>query len=378
MKKIYQPARAGSLLLLAALCAWLPLAHAGDDAFTRCAKEFPSDNAARLKCYDTAAAAITPAPAATPVTTPVPVTAGSVEPARPEPTVVATADDDEEDEPVVERSYLTRAWNLDNKATRDQSKMGRLVPHHQSYMLLRSTNRVNDQPASPAAGHATTAPYGFDALETKFQLSFKADIGSQKNINFLGLKTLRWWGAYTQQSNWQMFNTRNSSMFRETNYEPELIATFGTGHEKGLKLVNLGLVHQSNGQHLPESRSWNRLYLQGGWEWGNTSVMGRGWWRIPESTARDENPDIVDYIGRAELVARWEPEDKSQAVSVLLRNNLRLPTNRGFVQLDWALPVALGNSARLHAQLTSGFGESLIDYNHRQTTFGLGFSFREW
>jgi phospholipase A1 len=362
MKKSNNPARWGGLLLPAWLCLGLaPTAHAGGEEFALCAKKYPDNNAERLKCYDDALAAASVSD-------------------------LPQAEDDEEaapasvaePAPVAERSYLTRAWNLDDKTNRDQSKLGRLMPHRQSYLLVRKSFNVNNQPASPAIGHSTTTPYDFDALETKFQFSFKADIGSQKNINFLGLKTLRLWGAYTQQSSWQMFNTRNSSPFRETNYEPELIATFGTGGASGLKLVNLGLSHQSNGQHLPESRSWNRLYLQGGWEWGNTSVMARGWWRIPESTLKNDNPDIVDYVGRADLVARWEPADKSQAVSVLLRNNLDLPNNRGFMQVDWSMPVALGNSARLHAQLTSGFGESLIDYNHRQTTLGFGFSFREW
>ena len=360
MKKPNHPARLGGSLLLALLCLeFAPTAHAGGEEFVLCAKKYPDSNAERLKCYDNAQAAATVSD-------------------LPQP------EDDEEtppaavQAPVAERSYLTRAWNLDDKASRDESKLGRLMPHRQSYLLVRKTGNVNNQPASPAIGHNTLTPYDFDALETKFQLSFKADIGSQKNINLLGLKTLRLWGAYTQQSNWQMFNTRNSSPFRETNYEPELIATFGTGSPSGLKLVNLGLSHQSNGQHLPESRSWNRLYLQGGWEWGNTSVMARGWWRIPENSLKDENPDITDYVGRADLVARWEPADKSQAVTLLLRNNLDLPNNRGFMQVDWSMPVAMGNSARLHAQLTSGFGESLIDYNHRQNTFGLGFSFREW
>lgn len=362
MKKSSHSARWGGFLLL---CLGLaPMAHASSETFALCAKQYPDNNAERLKCYDNALAAASMSDL--PQMEDDEEAAPAVEPAS-----VA------EPVPVAKRSYLTRAWNLDDKAIRDQSKMGRLLPHRQSYLLVRKTGNVNNRPASPAVS-GTLTPYDFDALETKFQLSFKADIGSQKNIDFLGLKTLRLWGAYTQQSNWQMFNTRNSSPFRETNYEPELIATFGTGRASGLKLVNLGLSHQSNGQNLPESRSWNRLYLQGGWEWGNTSVMARGWWRVPENAVKDENPDILNYVGRADLVARWEPEDKSQAVSVLLRNNLDLPKNRGFMQVDWSLPVALGNSARLHAQLTSGFGESLIDYNHRQTTLGFGFSFREW
>lgn len=360
MKKSNHSARLGGLLLPALLClGFAPAAHAGGEEFALCAKKYPDNNAERLRCYDNAQAAAT--------------VSDMPQPEDDEETPPAAAQ-----APAAERSYLTRAWNLDDKTSRDESKLGRLMPHRQSYLLVRKTGNVNNQPASPAIGHNTPTPYDFDALETKFQLSFKADIGSQKNINLLGLKTLRLWGAYTQQSNWQMFNTRNSSLFRETNYEPELIATFGTGSPSGLKLVNLGLAHQSNGQHLPESRSWNRLYLQGGWEWGNTSLMARGWWRIPENSLKDENPDITEYVGRTDLVARWEPADKSQAVAVLLRNNLNLAKNRGFMQVDWSMPVALGNSARLHAQLTSGFGESLIDYNHRQNTFGLGFSFREW
>ena len=48
------------------------------------------------------------------------------------------------------------------------------------------------------------------------------------------------------------------------------------------------------------------------------------------------------------------------------------------MQIDWATPVNLGHVARLHLQMTSGYGESLIDYNHYQNTIGLGISFREW
>lgn len=342
-----------------ALLLWTSLgaAQAGEERFLSCAKNYPDDNAQRLKCYDDALAPV---------------------PAQPQ-TAAGEADNDVVAAEVPQpRSYLTRAWNLDDKANPDESKLGRLRPHRQSYLVVRKSSNANSQPGSGVPGHSVVTPNDLDALEAKFLLSFKADIGSQRDIDFWGLKTLRLWGAYTQQSNWQVFNTRNSSPFRETNYQPELIATFGTGNAAGLKMINLGLEHQSNGRPLPESRSWNRVYLQGGWEWNNsTSILARGWWRIPENRLKDDNPDIGDYLGRADLVARWEPQDKSQAVAILLRNNLRV-RNRGFVQVDWAMPFALGNAARVHAQLSSGYGESLIDYNHRQTTFGLGFSFREW
>ena len=106
--------------------------------------------------------------------------------------------------------------------------------------------------------------------------------------------------------------------------------------------------------------------------------MLRGWQRIQEASATDDNPDIIDYLGRGDLVIRWEPKDYSQSVAVLLRNNFNKIDNRGYIQIDWATPVNLGHVGRLHLQMTSGYGESLIDYNHYQNTIGLGISFREW
>ena len=327
---------------------FVPLAHGTGDILLTCLQKYSSNDTKRLECYDQI-----------------------VEPRENVVSEDAGAD--------TERSYLTKAWNLDDLSSQDPSKLGRLQPYRQNYLLVKKTGNPNHQPASPLIDHNVPIPNDIDALEAKYQISVKTDIGNQRNINILGIRTLRFWGTYTQKSNWQVFNTRNSTPFRETVYEPELIATLGTGNASGLKLINVGWLHQSNGRPLPESRSWNRIYILGGWEWNDmTSIMVRGWQRIPEETLKDDNPDITDYLGRGDLLIRWEPRDKSQAVALLLRNNLSRKDNRGYYQLDWATPVRFGSAARMHIQLTSGFGESLIDYNHRQNTFGLGFSFREW
>jgi phospholipase A1 len=64
-------------------------------------------------------------------------------------------------------------------------------------------------------------------------------------------------------------------------------------------------------------------------------------------------------------------------VSLLLRHNLDFDQGRGFLQLDWR-PIKLSRSVGVHVQLTSGYGESLIDYNHRQNTVGVGLSIIDW
>lgn len=276
------------------------------------------------------------------------------------------------------RSYLTRSWDLDD---RDDELLGDrqspLRPYKLSYLIVRYSMDPNYYPISPTHS-ASNIPEDLEYKEIKFQFSQKAKLLNPVKVNFLGITAMRLWAAYTQQSNWQAFNAGDSSPFRETNYEPELILMLNTGNKQGLKLINIAYNHQSNGRNQNMSRSWNRFYLQGGWETQTLTLMARTWWRVPEDYTQDDNPDIEEYVGRADLNIRWEPEDSKQVVDVTLRNNLRLEQNRGFIQIDWATPVTVSKSTKLHVQLTSGYGESLIDYNFFQTTFGLGVSFRDW
>ncbi|MBI5006718.1 MAG: phospholipase A [Nitrosomonadales bacterium] len=275
------------------------------------------------------------------------------------------------------RSFMTRAWDLDGQGNPDAGGIRRLEPYRKNYALIRYTSNTNVSPASPSPNHSVTTPYPYMKVETKFQFSAKSEVGNYRDLEFLGFRNFRLWGAFTQQAWWQAFNVGNSSPFRESNYEPELIGTFGTGNAQGWKLLNLGFSHQSNGRSEPASRSWNRLYLQGGWEWDDICVMGRGWWRLPEKASKDDNPDLTRYLGRAEMVVHWLPE-RDDEIILLLRSNLNAHGHKGFVQLDWASPFKIGRSSQLNFQLTSGYGDSLIDYNHYQTTISIGIVFKEW
>jgi phospholipase A1 len=275
---------------------------------------------------------------------------------------------------------LSDDWNLNTPAGGEAA----FQVYRPNYFLpARHTDHLNTAPSSPASGRTVASPEDLDATEAKFQLSVKSQLKGWNSVfgrEWWGFDRTRLWFAYTQQSNWQLWNTRNSSPFRESNYEPELIVTLGrAAADSPFRLVNLGLAHQSNGQSDPKSRSWWRVYLQGGFEVGDWSALARVWRRTDRGGNVDDNPDISDYVGRGDLVLQYRGHD--QSVVLLLRDNLRGDPNRGFAQLDWSLPWFWpldglnGGSSRFHLQATTGYGESLIDYNFRQTTLGVGFAF---
>jgi phospholipase A1 len=247
-------------------------------------------------------------------------------------------------------------------------------PYRPVYVLpLRVMHEPNALPASPNPDNTVTQPLPLDKTEAKFQLSFKTKIWE----NIFASPADLWFG-YTQQSYWQVYNKSDSSPFRETDYEPEVFTTIplSLGDESfKLRYLNLGFVHQSNGRSNPMSRSWNRLYAGFGFQTPSFILQFRPWYRIPEKAAHDDNPDISDYVGRAELSAlyRWD----KQEFTLTGRHSLKGGSaNHGSLQLEWSFP--LKGYLRAHFQAFTGYGESLIDYNHRQTTFGLGISLMEW
>ena len=247
-------------------------------------------------------------------------------------------------------------------------------PYKPVYVLpVVFANAVNRKPTSgnPATSSSTDLP--LQSSEAKFQVSMKAKLAEGLLFGHGDV-----WAGYTQSSRWQVYNADLSRPFRETNYEPEAMLVFGTDYKLlGLhgRMLGLSLNHQSNGRGQPLSRSWNRVIAMAGFEERDWTLTLRPWWRVPESVGVDDNPDIENNLGRAEAVIskRWG----RSLVSLQLRHSLRGGSNsRGSAELDWAFPIAGPLKGQL--QLFSGYGESLIDYNFKQTRLGLGVSLVEW
>ncbi|MDO4904733.1 MAG: phospholipase A [Lautropia sp.] len=276
---------------------------------------------------------------------------------------------------------LTDRWELD-----DASSRGRFVlrPYKPMYALLvDDTSRVNRSPSSPnpdndvsrsAAAEAVVSQLDrLKRIEAKFQISFKTKVAENLLRDNGDL-----WVGYTQVSYWQIYTAGLSRPFRETNYEPEIMAVFRTHRKVGdwhWRMASIGLNHQSNGRSEPASRSWNRVILQFGLERERWTLMLRPWWRVPEAAANDDNPDISNYMGRGELLAVYRKG--GHEVALTARHSLRLGSrSRGSVGLDYAFPIS--SYLKAHLQVFSGYGASMIDYNHRQTRVGLGVSLVQW
>ena len=271
--------------------------------------------------------------------------------------------------PVGAESMFDRAWAFDPSGARYDISL--YAPNY--FLIGRYTTSLNTAPFDPLVGGGVFAPgTELDSTEAAFQISFKFRLWTTDDR--------RWgaWMAYTQQSQWQLYNDSGNASrpFRETNYMPELILS----HKPGLRwgdlqwnLLNVAFNHQSNGRSDVISRSWDRLIASVGVEKGDLGILGRLWWRIPESDDSDDNPTISDYYGWGDLSAiyKW----RGQSFAATIRGNPS--TGKGAGQLTWISAPLLG-PVRGYVKLFSGYGETLIDYNWRQTTIGIGVTLNDW
>ena len=265
---------------------------------------------------------------------------------------------------------------VDERISEERSNYHRsfaILPHKPNYILpltyQHKRNRESTDSINADMQHA----------EIKFQLSLKVPVTDRTLFDGNGFIYL----SYTARSLWQAYNTSESSPFRDTNHEPEVFINFTTPFDwQGLRipLISTGFSHQSNGRGGNLSRGWNRIYLDTIVSYKDWYISFKPWYRIPEREKRDEddakgddNPDIHQYYGHFELRAFRAIGDNQ--LSFMLRRNLK-NSSRGALEINYSYPF--NNQVQGYVQFFHGYGETLLDYDFRNTRIGFGFMFSNW
>ncbi|MDM1098114.1 phospholipase A [Myroides odoratimimus] len=267
---------------------------------------------------------------------------------------------------------LRDRWDLNPER---KGKTFALTPYKPVYLLpARWSSKPNEMPTSLHDANSASEPIDYNRTEIRFQISFKTKVATGL---FWGKGDI--WLAFTQTANWQAYNEKESRPFRELNYEPEVIFNYPLDYAINnfkFTMAGIGFNHQSNGKSLPYSRSWNRITMHLGMEYHNWTFLVRPWFRLQEEADSDDNPRIEDYVGRGEAVIGYQHES-GQLFTLMIRNNLKFNNNyKGFAEFTWAYPIK--NNLKAFLVVNHGYGETMIDYNWKQTNIGLGISLMEW
>ena len=369
--------------LLFAVAAALPAAAVANDAALQCT--LLQDNALRLACYDKVFAAQLPpeqplseheadGKPQLDVVQSVRQSIGNKEATLVFDTPEGQAEPSQElADAAAAYTPLSQMYDLD---ANDPHGILTVREHNPMYLMpIWYNSSPNYAPSSPTRGAASQERFSDQKrIETKMQVSFKSKIAEDLFKSRADL-----WFGYTQKSDWQIYNQgRRSAPFRNTDYEPEIFITQPVKAQlpRGgrLRMLGVGFAHQSNGQSRPESRSWNKVYAMAGMEWGKLTVIPRVWMRLFDSSGEDnDNPDLTKYLGYGDVKLQYRLNDKHN-FSTTLRYNPK--SGYGAAEAAYTFPI----KGKLQGVVRGfhGYGESLIDYNHKQSGIGFGLMFNGW
>lgn len=369
--------------LLFAVAAALPAAAVANDAALQCT--LLQDNALRLACYDKVFAAQLPpeqplseheadGKPQLDVVQSVRQSIGNKEATLVFNTPEGQAEPSQElADAAAAYTPLSQMYDLD---ANDPHGILTVREHNPMYLMpVWYNSSPNYAPSSPTRGAALQERFSDQKrIETKMQVSFKSKIAEDLFKSRADL-----WFGYTQKSDWQIYNQgRRSAPFRNTDYEPEIFITQPVKSRLPwggrLRMLGVGFAHQSNGQSRPESRSWNKVYAMAGMEWGKLTVIPRVWMRLFDSSGEDnDNPDLTKYLGYGDVKLQYRLNDKHN-FSTTLRYNPK--SGYGAAEAAYTFPI----KGKLQGVVRGfhGYGESLIDYNHKQSGIGFGLMFNGW
>lgn len=242
-----------------------------------------------------------------------------------------------------------------------------LLPHRNTFLLPYVYNWMPYESLYQSLKNVDEKNYDEDyykRTEAEFQISFAFPVWRNildKNWDFMM--------AYTHHAWWQVYNGPWSKPFRETNYTPEMFTRHVFNTSKNINVLNLeaidiGYVHQSNGQIQILSRSWNRIFARAYLRYDLINILISGWYRLPEKNSDDDNPDIYNFmgLGQIELIKSFGKH--------MAHFSMPLLSHHFSPDLKYSYPLSDG--LRWYLSYQSGYGHSLIEYDRPTQRLGVG------
>jgi phospholipase A1 len=193
---------------------------------------------------------------------------------------------------------------------------------------------------------------------------------------------LNLYGAYTQLSFWQAY--AGSAWFRETNYTPRVFLSYKASRPLigalRLESINIGGVHQSNGRGGNLERSWNRFYFDVVFSFHRLSFMITPWlvehdkyYRIPSVNITRHT--IKYYLGNGKFTAVYRIHGNTFAVQT--HNTMSKVFKPLSGQFTWSFPLPHVRNIKGYIQYFTGYGQSLIELDHRTNAIGIGLAYND-
>lgn len=208
----------------------------------------------------------------------------------------------------------------------------------------------------------------------KFQISFQLVLVEcpfiRSSINL----------GYTQKAFWYL--GKSSTPFADNNFNPEIF--WKTAVLERNLFVKFGFEHESNGKDDPNSRTWNRTYLEStllfSYKKIDLRLRLKGW--IPSAMEQKDMPDYLGYFEfETALSGSWDH------VAWELYGIGRKGARGGFSNgsIEYGLSIGASDLYRngksfwsllpaLFVQGFSGHGEYLLVYDKRVNTIRVGLS----
>ncbi len=210
---------------------------------------------------------------------------------------------------------------------------------------------------------------GFNEKPSKYNTNIKFQVSVSQRLTNATLPGGTYLYLFFSQK--VLWNVLEESMpMTDLNFNPGIGLTkplFAKGRYIGK--ATFSIEHESNGRDSIWSRSWNRVALSANVMVAkNLIVHGKIWVPIVDG---ENNHDLFDYYGFWQVGAQFVSNSRRFVfgVNVVKRPGWNINAN---TTLDVAYKVSRKVNQYLFAQLYSGYGECLMDYNKYVTQFRVG------